>query len=106
MNLDDALLWLSDRQGREVTATIEIERGTPFDEFEFRVTGRLRHDKEGQPPEIAARPHVVAGLYRIGDAVLSLANLAPIKVTTEPGNPNWLIVWIDEHTTFEIFEED
>ena len=48
----------------------------------------------------------MAGLYRVGDAVLSLAKLAPIKVTTEPGNPNWLIVWIDDHTTLEIFEED
>jgi hypothetical protein len=106
MNLDDALLWLSDRQGKEVTATIGVERGKPFDEFEFRVTGTLRHFKEGEPAEIVAKPDVVAGLYRVGDAVLSLAKLAPVKVTTEPGNPNWLIVWIDEHTTLEIFEED
>jgi hypothetical protein len=62
-------------------------------EFEFRVTGTLRHFKEGEPPEIVAKADVVAGLYRVGDAVLSLAKLAPVKVTTEPGNPNWLIVW-------------
>ena len=81
MNLDDALLWLSDRQGKEVTTAIGVERGKPFDQFEFRVTGTLRHFKEGDRPEIVSRPDVVAGLYRVGDAVLSLAKLAPIKVT-------------------------
>ena len=48
----------------------------------------------------------MAGLYRIGDATLMLAKLDPIKVTTEPGNPNWLIVQIDAHTTLNIVEED
>jgi hypothetical protein len=107
MDLKDALLWLSDRQGKEVTASIDVDHGEkPHDEFEFRVTGTLRHVTAGKPPKVAAKPGVLSGLYTVGDAHLSLFDLTPIKVTTEPGKPNWLIVQIDAHTTLNVYEED
>ena len=65
MTLDDALLWLNDRIGKEVNVAVEIERGD-FGFSVFQAGGELRYwneaaKEDARPPQgVAASPQNAA----------------------------------------------
>ena len=64
MTLDDALLWLNDRIGKEVNVAVEIERGdfgfSVFQAEESFATGRGGKGRRRAPQGVAASPQNAA----------------------------------------------
>lgn len=102
MNLDDALLWLNDRLGKDVTVNVMVERGdVPFSVFD--AGGELRHWTDGTAAlEAPSRDHI-QGIYDVGEgASFDLSNVQPLEVTTEPDES--LVIRLDEKTTLDVVE--
>ena len=81
MTLDDALLWLNDRIGKEVNVAVEIERGD-FGFSVFQAGGELRYWNEAAKEDALAgsREHD-AGLYDVGDASRAFQATATVPWT-------------------------
>ena len=107
MTLDDALLWLNDRIGKNVAAWVAVTHWD-LDVGVLEAAGELRHWTQGRlaTRALSVPRDDIAGLYEIGGASLDLSNVRPLKVSTWPDAPDHLIVQLDEHTTLEIVEQD
>jgi hypothetical protein len=105
MTLDDALLWLHDRLGRDVNASITIERGD-LELGVLEVSGKLRHWSEGKWSRAVSRDDVV-GLYAVGEnCALDLSDVQPLEIGTWPDDPSHLVVRLDVNTTLDVVEQE
>jgi hypothetical protein len=113
LTIDDALLWLNDRLGKSVAASVELERGD-LDLAVLYADGELHHWSETQKPpehigEVAIGDLVRAdnlGRYYVGAAVLDLTTVRPLEVFAWPSDPGHLTVRLDENTRLDLVEQE
>lgn len=106
MTIDDALLWLNDRLGKNVTVWVAAERGD-IDRPVVSTQGELRHwcQRDGVPRTTGCDE--MRGLYLVGGrAALDLSEVRVLEVSTDPDVPRHLIVRLDENATLNVIEQE
>jgi hypothetical protein len=106
VTIDDALLWLNDRLGKNVTVWVAAERDE-IDRAVVSTQGELRHwcHDNGVPRGLGCDE--MRGLYLVGGrAALDLSNVRVLEVSTHPHVPKHLIVRLDENSTLNVIEQE
>jgi hypothetical protein len=102
MTHDEALLWLSDRLGKSVNVSVELDRGD-VGTVVLEGEGTLEHWSE--PIDERARALVVprddlVGWYRVGDTRFDLTEFAEAK-----GDADELVVLLSDSVRLRIVEQ-
>jgi hypothetical protein len=94
MTVDEALLALNDRLGREVTAWIEVEHERPL----LIASGLLENWRAETTPDVVpqhgAQHFDLYGHYSIGDARFDLSD-APVESVADHAGGNGLVFRLD-----------